>query len=116
MDTATVTTVVFGSGLGVVITMMGWAFKRVFTDMVSTNKKTQDVLEQHLRECAEIPKSTILEKIEGLCEKQDIYQESNKAAFKRIDEELIKQRDRYDTTVTLFSQQQLGQTQRGPRV
>jgi hypothetical protein len=41
--------------------------------------------ENHYKKCDEVPKSLLLEKLENLCEKQDIYQNENRTRFDKGD-------------------------------
>lgn len=49
-------------------------------------------IQQHVRDCDEIPKSTIIEKLDGLCEKQDLHHEENCRRFSSLENDVRDQR------------------------
>lgn len=71
---------------GLAVTILGWFISRLVRDF----DETKIALKAHVKECNEIPKSTVMEKLESLCEKQDTYQEINTKSFESIDKSLEK--------------------------
>lgn len=73
-----------------VLTLIGF----IVRGFMKSQNTTEELLKKHLEECNEIPKKLIVEKIEHLCEKQDIQFEHVKETLDSIKVEQGLQRQR----------------------
>lgn len=94
--------------IGLLIAMIGylikWVIDRDKTDKDKINERIENdrlelkaniltvaaTIDGHVKNCNEIPKSLILEKIDNLCNKTDRYQDTNSKVFDNISKNFDK--------------------------